>query len=836
MFRSGPRAPRLVAGLAALVVLTAVAPARADARSEARTHFKRGMDLIGNGKYDDGIAALQRAYELVPHPNVLYNIGRAHGEQGNLEGAIEYFRKYLDGNPADKDDVLAIVQNLEARLKRQQASLAASREAPKEPAPAPPPHAPREPVPCAPCATSPPPPPPPPIKKEEIPKARTEDVFAETVTTATKGTQSPLDAPSSTSIITQQDIRLSGITKIPELLRRLAGLDIMEVTGGQTEVSVRGFNQRLSNKTLVLVDGRSVYVDLLGATFWQLLSIGVEDIDRIEVVRGPGSALYGADAFNGVINILTKRPGAGKSGVSAGYGTQGQTHGSFWASGNAREFGWRASAGYDYLPRWSREVPNGRGDIALGISDQVQASRTTRIDVRGLRHLGTAATIGLGGGLVQGTHEVLGIGPLNDVILDGITSTDLTATLDSKYFETRVFYTRLRADNRLNVQTLGQSLLPGRAEANVLDGEAQLKVRLPIGDASSNELRAGGFYRYKDVAWTFLDRRRFEHHFGFFLHDELRLGERVSVVADYRLDRVPYLEAFVQSPRGAVIMRPTKQSSVRASAATAFRKPTFLESYLDLPIQLPLAGGAVFSEGVRSDARGFKVQPERIYSAEVGYRNQESEYFVFDGALFFNRAQSLIQLAPIRSITVGDVARGLGRQDSETGLFPLFFGGFDNGCQVFNVYGAEAGVRTFPIEGLDFHANYTLHLVRQDNAACTPEQIRLVVDDQRTSVHKVNAGVQLRTTPGFDASVDFHVVTDQVWAEQVTDIASQRVLLDRFQLSAYTLLNGRVAYRFLDNQADASLVVWNALDVQHREHPFGQLVRRRVMGFLTYRF
>ena len=97
---------------------------------------------------------------------------------------------------------------------------------------------------------------------------KTEEVFEETVVTASRAAQSPLDAPNSTSIITEQDIRLSGITQIPELLRRLAGVDIMETTGAQTEVSLRGFNQRLSNKVLVLVDGRSVYVDLLGATFW----------------------------------------------------------------------------------------------------------------------------------------------------------------------------------------------------------------------------------------------------------------------------------------------------------------------------------------------------------------------------------------------------------------------------------------------------------------------------------------------------------------------------------------------------------------------------------------
>jgi outer membrane receptor protein involved in Fe transport len=90
----------------------------------------------------------------------------------------------------------------------------------------------------------------------DIGAARTEDVFAESIVTASNGTQSPLDTASSTSVITEQDIRLSGIVKIPELIRRLAGVDVMEVTGGQTEASIRGFNQPLANKTLVLVDGR----------------------------------------------------------------------------------------------------------------------------------------------------------------------------------------------------------------------------------------------------------------------------------------------------------------------------------------------------------------------------------------------------------------------------------------------------------------------------------------------------------------------------------------------------------------------------------------------------
>src|SRR5207244_12071118 len=136
--------------------------------------------------------------------------------------------------------------------------------------------------------------------KAEAGALKTEAVFEETVVTASKGAQSPLDAPNSVTVITTQDVRLNGKTEIMELFRRYAGVDIMETTGAQTEISLRGFNQRLSNKVLVLVDGRSVYVDLIGATLWQALSIGPDDIDHIEIVRGPGSALYGADAFDGV--------------------------------------------------------------------------------------------------------------------------------------------------------------------------------------------------------------------------------------------------------------------------------------------------------------------------------------------------------------------------------------------------------------------------------------------------------------------------------------------------------------------------------------------------------
>ncbi|HVH42164.1 MAG TPA: TonB-dependent receptor [Labilithrix sp.] len=808
-------------------------PVLADARTEARAHFKKGMEAISAGKYDDGIAELEKAYEILPHANVLYNIARAHAEAGNLEKALEYFRRYLQTEPADKDETLAIVRTLELRLKKQQAERDKAQaetppekpEGPEKPPQGSPPTPPLAPTPA----------PPAPAAAAGIGAARTEDVFAESIVTASKGAQSPLDAPSSTSVITEQDIRLSGITKIPELLRRLAGVDIMEVTGGQTEVSIRGFNQRLANKTLVLVDGRSVYADILGATIWQTLSIGVEDIQRIEVVRGPGSALYGADAFNGVVNIITKKPGEGRSGLAGAYGSQATTHGSLWASGRQGELGWRMAAGYDYLPRWSREVPNGRADVRTGVGDQVESSRTIRLDARGSRRFGKLGTLNFGGGLAQGSLEVLGIGTLQDIVLPRFAATDVTTSFNAEHFDARIFWNRLRADSSLNVAYVGQSLLPARVEQNVVDGELVYKTKIRISSDLVNDLRIGGAYRYKDVVWTYLDRDRFEHHYALFLHDELEIAKAVALVADYRLDWVPYLERFQQSPRGAVLVHPSKQSTIRGSVATAFRKPTFLESYLRLPIQLPVTGAGQFSEGVRRDDPSFILNAERILSAELGYLNQESDLFTVDTALYFNRVSSLIQLAATRPLTVADFPTA-GRQDIATGFFPVAFGGWENQCQAYNVYGGEAGVRTYPTEGLDVYANYTLNLVQQDNSGCTAEQLSRIVADQRTSQHKVNAGVQLRTKSGVDGSVDFHFIGEQSWAEQVTNFVRQEIEQQRFRLSKYALLNARVGYRFLSDQADVGIVGFNVLGLEHREHPFGQLLGRRVMLQFTYRF
>jgi iron complex outermembrane receptor protein len=842
--------PRLSTGLAlgALLLLSAT-NALADARTEAKAHFKKGMAAIAEGKYEQGISELQRAYEILPHPNVLYNIARAYAESGDLEGAVSTYKKYLEGNPPDKDEVSQVVASLEGRIERQKAIQIASGQSqqpqPGTPGTTTPGTTPGTTTP----GTSPEQPTGPaptpgqiaqlPSQPVNVGAAKTEDVFEETVVTASKGAQSPLDAPNSTSIITEQDIRLSGITKIPELLRRLAGVDIMESTGSQTEVSLRGFNQRLSNKVLVLINGRSVFIDLIGATFWQLLSIGVEDIDRIEVVRGPGSALYGADAFNGVINIITKAPGDGKSGFNVAYGDHNESHGTVWATGRDKEVAYRMSAGFDYIPRWSREVPPGRADVVqTTLIAQDTSQQTVRIQADVTRDLGAGVTTGIGGGYVKGAMEMGGYGPLDNMIL-APEFADATAFLSSKHFDFHAFWNSIAGRNELNVNQAGQSIEPAHFYLNVVDAEAQYIDDRQFGDLNNNA-HLGLGYRFKQSEWEYQDFKRSENFAALYLHDEAKLGKSWAFVGDLRGDYVPYLARIVPSPKASILFHPTAGSTIRGIVATAFRIPTFMESYINIPVQLPFAGGDLLTRGNPVDfANNYKLNPENVVTEELGYLNQDSDFFIFDSALFHNYVHNLVDLAPNRALTAGDLANPNnvgGTFDPTTGLYPLFFGGWENQCQAYNVYGGEFGVRTFPAEGLDVYANYTLMSVKTDLSGCSAAQLAVTSPDQRTSAHKLNAGVQLRTNIGIDGSIDFHYVSPQTWGEQVTNIALQRIEYQSFHLDSYTLVNARVGYRFLKNQADISGVAFNLLNDEHREHPFGEIVGQRFMGMFTYKF
>ena len=810
-----------------------------ETRVSAKKSFRSGIDLIAVGKYAEGVRELEKSQSLVPSPNIVYNIARAQVALGNLEQAIAAYKEYLKSEPDDKATVQTTVAKLEEQLAAKRAAQAQNGDAkPTDTNPANPTDV--KPVDTKPIDTKPTELKVGDLKEETKPgdeakalvgEAKTEDVFKETVVTASRGAQTPLDAPNSTTIITKQDIQLSGITRVPELLRRVAGSDVMEITGGDTNVSMRGFNSRLANKLLILVNGRSVYNDILGSTYWESLSIDVDQIERIEVVRGPGSALYGANAFSGVVNIITIAPGEGKSGIRVGFGDKLQGYGSTWIAGREGSFAYRASAGFTRYPRWTREVASDRKDLVFANDvDQNIGAQNLRLDLRTTTTIDPTKRLQLGGSYARSTVDTYGIGPFNDIALN-LETADASAAYESEFLNVRAYFVRFEAKGGEDYAYSGHTLYPTHAVQNTLNGEIEFTRKFNAPAALSHDIHVGAGYRLKDIAWNYLiDNPPTEHHGSVFLQDTLGFNKYASLVLSGRADYVPYLGRVVPSGRASLILKPTEQQAIRLSGSNAFRTPTFLESYLALPIEVSLPGVQLISASDAPDKKGFILEPEQVTTAEVSYLNQQSDFFEFEVNAYYNRVSNLVLLDTPRFASLS------GKKDGQTGLFPdgrynVAYGGWLNRCDVYHVFGGEVGARVYPIEGLDLFANYAINYSNQEKPqGCT------LFDDNRTSHHKVNAGVQVRTPVGISGELTFHYQSAQNWTEQITTLTS--IEQRQFDLPDYAMVNARLGYRFYKDKAEISATVFNAFaDVggeAPQQHPFGNRVGRRFMGFFSY--
>src|SRR5262249_22438681 len=133
-----------------------------------------------------------------------------------------------------------------------------------------------------------------------------EQLFQATIVSASRTPEDVWQAPTAAYVITAADIQQAGVTSIPEALRLAPGVDVARINTSGWAISIRGFNSELANKLLVLIDGREVYDPLFSGVYWDVQDMPLEDIERIEVIRGPGASLWGANAVNGVINIITK--------------------------------------------------------------------------------------------------------------------------------------------------------------------------------------------------------------------------------------------------------------------------------------------------------------------------------------------------------------------------------------------------------------------------------------------------------------------------------------------------------------------------------------------------
>jgi outer membrane receptor for ferrienterochelin and colicin len=826
----------------------------ADPKDDAKRHFVAGLQAAAAKDFPLALEEFLAAQDTYPHPASLYNIARAYTDLGELDKALAYYRLFRDAAPDKAADIDPVIAVMEARIRQQQApppaveataapsaraagaasaeeverlrSIAAELErlsvaiaeraaAPEAPVvdgsgPALVPEAgPAHPA---------------PVDVAPIPAGDfVSDAYERIVVTASRYGQDPLDSPSTVSVLTADDIRQSGATNIPDLLRQVVGVEVMELGAGKPDVSIRGFNRELSNKILVLVDGRSINLDALGTPIWVTLPISMEEIERIEVIRGPGSAIYGANAVTGVINLITKVPGEGKNTVKVEGGAPGYSQGNAMVTGREGRTAWRFGGGFQKTGRWSTSgTPETNSAVYSPLmDDQSVALDVVRADGRIDRSFGEQGLLSVSGGYSEGLSEVYVIGALGEY---SFPFSHAFARGDIAWgpLHLRSFYDTENAETGAWVGKQGGTDTNVDIDSDVFDTELEWHGNFKTGRVE-HRLSAGLGYRFKSLSWGYLEGAGepiTENHSSVFVQEEARIG-RLAAVGSLRVDNHPLVALKdTISPRASAIVRVADRTSVRATVGTAFRAPTFLESYLDLAQLSPATGIFVLTKGNK------ELLPERVFTAEAGVHDESTAWHRADVAVYLNRVTDLIFVSALEP--------ELNFYDPDRNGFSAGTTTFENLPPVYTAYGLEADSRFFPVDGLDLYLNANLEQIREDDAGS-------VVDVGDASTLKVNGGVLYRSPWRLDGSVNLNYLSAQTWRLREYDDQGQLQVTEN-EIPARLIPSARIALRpFSDDRVELAATAWNipALvsdEARFREHPKGQLVGGRLFGSLQYRF
>jgi iron complex outermembrane recepter protein len=452
------------------------------------------------------------------------------------------------------------------------------------------------------------------------------------VTTASKEPEQVWRTPAAIYVLTQDDIHRSGATSIPEVLRLVPGVEVARVDSDHWSIGIRGFGVTLASKLLVLIDGRSVYSPLFAGVYWQAQATPLEDIERIEVIRGPGGTIWGANAVNGVINIITKSAKQTHgSMVSLGGGNADQGIGNArYGGGNHRGLNYRVygmgfvrSAGFHSgstdFDDWRMGQAGFRADMDRGIRD----SFTFQGDIY-REGAGEVTTFGLYSPPSQVTAtrnaELTGGNLLGrwKRVLNERSDFQIQAYFDrTNHFEPAFGETR----DTFDVDFLHHLTLPG--QQNFLWG---LGARV----SPSNVVQLV-------PTIDFLPHHLTDQIYSGFLQDEIPLfSRRLALTVGSKLEHNNYTGLEVQ-PSARLLWNRTPRQSFWGSISRTVRTP----SRLDEDIQLEdFAGSTPLPIYFRvSGNRHFRS--EKLIAYEAGYRTLVGAHGYVDAALFYNRYDDL---------------------------------------------------------------------------------------------------------------------------------------------------------------------------------------------------
>jgi len=383
-----------------------------------------------------------------------------------------------------------------------------------------------------------------------------------TVITPAKKKQPITESPTAIYVVTQQDIKESGSVHIWDALRQVPGLDVASSSIGQPDVSVRGFNNTASNKTLVLIDGRSIYLPIEGFMFWETIPVQMEEIDRIEVIKGPVAALYGANANLGLINIITKKPDSINGGSITNIGgSLGTNKSSFVYRNKNDKFGYKISGGWAQANEFEKR-------LGIDTLDTVKTNFLTEYAFN------EETKLSVSGGLAKTDHQFF----TNRGLLAEVDSVKTYSKVD---FEWQQWTAKVYWNHFLS--HFDASIVQQKSELDTVD--AELSYSFKIG--KKHDFIAGGGGRFNNMKSNIFgsndDGVENQSLWNVFIQDDFRAHEKLLFNFAARIDDHP-LTDINPSARVAVNYLPNTNDVYRLATGYSFRNPTLSETNLDLTL------------------------------------------------------------------------------------------------------------------------------------------------------------------------------------------------------------------------------------------------------------
>jgi outer membrane receptor protein involved in Fe transport len=746
-------------------------------------------------------------------------------------------------------------------------------------------------------------------QKEEDQTVKREEVV---VVTASKTETTLVNAPATLSVVTEQQILTSPAQNYGDLLRSVPGLNVIQLSARDIQMTSRQSTNTLVNSQLALLDGRSIYLDFFGLVLWDFVPTNPSDIKQIEVVRGPASAVWGANALTGVVNIITKSPRE----AAAGHGTSltfsgglidrdaspvgqkldtGSSYSAYFSTNQAPndKLSYRIAGGFyhsDAFPRPVGRVPaathpldssvpvGGGAPPATGEFPSFSNTDTNqpKLDVRVDQEVGGGGRMTYNAG-IAGTKGIIhtGIGPFS-ILFDS----------DKKSYMGygRVGYGKgaLKINGFVN---LVDAEAPNLFSTDLQNVPILLSFKTKTFDLEAGNsnvvggkhiLSYGGNVRRNtfDISITPTSKDRTE--LGAYFQDEI-FFDRFRFTVGGRVDKFGNLDDPVFSPRITAMFKPLVSHSIRLSFNRAFRAPSVINNYLDVRIKapgadfplgavcqlapplcaanpglarqtLPLGPRAIGSEVAQSISPSIpELKQESLNAYEVAYTGNLGGRTTLGLAFYLNDSNDNINFVTTPSVIDSIGLPGLFRStnpppgwpfpNSLLDLPPLRAAVFDR------VPALYAYLNLGPLRQKGFEASldhqftddvsgFTNYSWQDDPKPLDPDpgQLRYAVSELSVPPHhRFNAGLNVNTKR-YLGSASVNYVSRAFWNDVLASLG-----FDGYTES-FTMVNASFGVRWADGKVTTTIKGTNLLNEDIRQHIFGDVIKRTLVGEVRFQF